>query len=1216
MPGAPGFDSRQPDSVTRMIHVIANNIKTLTTLIALFLISGCQMTSLRNDHGMKFGPAPPGYERIVGEPVPGWTPQDMMGGNRQAGDPLMQWDVIGPKPILDEFWSGNDDASGRVVSIATHPTNPDIVYIASASGGMWKTTDGGATWVPKTDELSILNHGHVALDPSNPETVYLGTGEYTMLSSGDGLFRSTDGGTTFTRIGTTAEVGNQCSKIKIDPTNSDIIHLTGRGGYVRSVDGGANWETPLTGSCSDLALNPNDPSIVYVARHGTGVYKSTDGGASFTQLTNGLPSSGVNRIVMAMADSNPSVLYVAIINGSSGLLGMYKTTDAGASWTQLTNTPNFPSPQGWYDCFVGVDPTDEDAVYAGGVFPTYAVAGVIRTTNGGASWTDITIGGNGVQLHPDQHAIGFGPDGEMWIGNDGGVWSSVDGGQTWLNHNNQLTVTQNYSIAVHPNNPALVTGGTQDNGTVGRDLGTDQWPQVLGGDGGFLAYDFDSPTRRYTTYVYLTVYRISAGGSATNISGPWSGDPKNFIAPLVMDPSDSRTLLGGTNRVWRTTSASTSATWTAISTSSVSGGGRLNAIAVGPDTASPSNNIYTGSTNGRVFFTSNGSTWSDRSSGLPGSGVSDIMVSPVDEADAYVSFFRSTGGRVYKTTNTGMSWINVTGSLPTGVTPRAMAIDWEFNPPGIYVGSGAGVYVSLDNGVTWTKDGADLPNVNIGDLFIDFERAEITAGTFGRGAWRSPLARPPSCFFDDDCDDNLFCNGDESCVGGQCEPGTPPCQAPLTCSESLDECVSCVADADCDDGVFCNGDEACVDALCIPGENPCPDQFCDDGLGACVECLLDEHCVDTDECTDDACVGGTCDHFSVLCLPPDQCDPEDGQCKECLSNADCSGGQTCVLPDGVCGGCVNDQACDDQNPCTDDACVASTCRNEANFDPCDDGIYCNGDDHCADATCSQHSGSPCQTGQTCVEELQVCGCVVDSDCDDDNDCTDDACLGNQCQHVNNTGPCDDGAFCNGEDTCADGVCSQHGGSPCDDDNPCTDDTCVADQCSHVDNNNPCDDGLFCNGDDTCVDGACAHGGIPCEDGYACIEATATCCPADCIDGDLCDCPPCTNNADCNHGNVCEFSACIDNACRTTKAAYADVAGAGGTCGPDGQINLSDILALLDGFQGIFSEGCEFANMNIAGSGGSCEPDDSIDLSDILAALDAFQGDDPCCTADR
>jgi photosystem II stability/assembly factor-like uncharacterized protein len=692
----------------------------------------------------EMGPPPPGYYRIVGHAVPDWKPEDMRGGRSRD----MTWVPLGPRPITGEYWSGYANASGRVVSIAPHPTNPDVVYIASASGGVWKTTDGGLHWIPLTDQLSILNHGAVALDPRDPNVVYAGTGEYTTQSNGDGLFRSGDGGTTWERIGTTAQVGNTCSRIVVDPLNTRRIHVTGSSGYCRSTDGGASWENTLSGVASDVVVNPLSPSIVFVARHSNGIYRSVNAGQTFTKLTSGLPTTDIQRILLAISRSSPNVLYAAIINSNAGLRGFYQTIDGGDTWTQKTNTPNFPYPQGWYDAFVGVDPQSQNTVYCGGVFPSYAVAGVIKSTDGGNSWVDITVGAAGGQLHPDQHTIAWGPTGTIWVGNDGGVWKTNDGGQSWINTNATLTVTQNYNIALHPVDTAQVMGGTQDNGTVGRELDVLAWPQIVSGDGGFLAYDTNDPLRKYTTYVYLTVFRIR-GNDFVEITGPWDNDPRNFIAPLVMAPSDPRTLYGGTNRVWRTTNADTSATWTAISTSVVSDGGTLNAI--GLCQAEP-HSVYTGSSTGAVYVTINdGVLWSRRSNGLPYHPITDVVVHPVHGAVAYVSYHKTFAQRVLRTADYGSTWTDVTGSLPTGVSADALAVDWRFDVPGLIVGTGAGVYWSYDDGATWTKSGTDLPNVNIGDLQIDFARETVTAGTYGRGAWRARL-RPVQVLGDLNCD--------------------------------------------------------------------------------------------------------------------------------------------------------------------------------------------------------------------------------------------------------------------------------------------------------------------------------------------------------------------------------------------------------------------------------------------------------------------------------
>ena len=712
-------------------------------LIALALLAGCASNPSRSeaereeDEEMEMGPPPPGYWRILGDAVPGWTPQAAKGGP----DGPVTWSLLGPRPITNEYWSGTSNAGGRVVSIAPHPTDPNTVYIASASGGIWKTTNGGTSWTPLTDELSNLNHGAVALDSSDPNIVYAGTGEYTTNSGGDGLFRSTDAGATWARIATAAQVGSNISKVVIDPTNPQVIHITGSGGYARSANGGTSWTTLLTGSCSDFALNPSNPQIVYIAKHNDGVYRSTTGGTSPVRLANGLPSSGVTRIILALAPSSPTTVYCTIVNSSSGLLGQYKTVNGGDSWTQLVNTPNFPSPQGWYDCCFVVDPTNPAIAYAGGVFPSYAVAGVIKTTDGGASWTDITIRPGGGQLHPDQHALAIGPTGILWVGNDGGVWKSTNAGGAWINCNATLAVSQHYAIALHPTDPSRVVGGTQDNGTVARDLGTQSWPQIVAGDGGFCAYDRTTPSRRYTTYVNLTVYRLN-NSSSTNITGPWSGDPRNFISPLVMDPNNTRVLLGGTNRVWRNTAADTSSTWTAISPV-VGGTGELTAIAIAQGF---SNTVYTGSDTGAVYVTTDAAAWNPRSTGLPSGTISDIFISPTAPGTAYLAIANASGGRVFRTDNYGQTWVDFTGSLPPGVRAKALEVDWRSSPPDLYVGTGVGVYCSRDSGATWTKDGADLPNVNIGDLAIDRTNNTITAGTYGRSVWRADLPAPSTCY--------------------------------------------------------------------------------------------------------------------------------------------------------------------------------------------------------------------------------------------------------------------------------------------------------------------------------------------------------------------------------------------------------------------------------------------------------------------------------------
>ena len=695
------------------------------------------------------GPPPYGYWRITGEPVPDWD-QNPAGGpigggysNRAAP---FTWTFLGPRPISSEYWAYEGNAGGRVISIAPHPTDANTAYIASASGGLWKTTNGGTTWTPLTDELATLNCGAVAISASSPNTVILGTGEYQTGSTGDGVFRSTDAGATWTRIASAAQVGNQINSVAIHPTNTQIIHVAGSQGHYRTTNGGTSWTTLTTSNCSAMRLDPVNPAIVYVARRGNGIYKSTNSGTSFTKLTSTLPTTGFDRLLIDLCQGTPSTLYAAFISGAN-VAGVYKTTDAGATWTLLANVPNFCTTQCSYDAYIAVDPANPNTVFCGGVDSRYRVAGVIRSLDGGNTWAE--VGTNSSGLHPDHHAMAWGPTGTIWEGNDGGIWKSTTNGNSWTNINSTLAATQMYHAAVHPTATTRILAGTQDNGTPERTANSTTWPQLQAGDGGFSAFDPSTTTRRYTTYVYLTLYRWSSSTS-TDISGPWDTDAINWIAPFMLDPNASATMVAGTDRVWRTTNVTaTTPTWTAISTNTVGGGGALNIVTVAK---SSSATIYSGSDSGAVYVSQNATsptpTWTNRTAGLSGSGVSAIVVHPTLPGTAFVSSYNTTGGRIFRTDNFGATWRNVSGTLTSGVAARALAVDFQFNPPVIYTGGGSGMYVTFDEGATWTKDDNTFPNVNVGSLALDPISRTLTVATYGRGVWRTPLATPPTCFAD------------------------------------------------------------------------------------------------------------------------------------------------------------------------------------------------------------------------------------------------------------------------------------------------------------------------------------------------------------------------------------------------------------------------------------------------------------------------------------
>ncbi len=718
------------------------------TILAVVLASGCassdtarlvdecgqplEVISSAHPRTRKgFGPPPYGYWRILGDTVT----DEMRALEWSSDTPApMVWNFLGPRPVSTEYWSGNNDAGGRVVSIACHPTDAAIAYAASASGGIWKTTNSGANWSPVTDNGANLNHGVVTLDRSWPNTVYAGTGEYTTGSSGGGLLRSLDGGNNWSQIATSGVLGSDCSGLVIVPgagANSPAaIHWSGKGGYWRSLNGGSTWTSPITANCSSLVVDAANPLRVFVAIRGVGIRRSLDGGETFPTLLNVQPSGSFSRIVLAQCRGTPDVLYAAFASGGN-VAGFYRTADGGNNWTQLTATPNFAAPQAWYDLSVGVDPLNSNRVFCGGVSPVFQIAGVIVTTDGGQTWTEIS--GTGGQIHPDQHIVSFGADNIPWFGCDGGIWRRV--GNKWVNCNATLGAIQNYTIHEHPNDMNRLMAGTQDNGMAGTDTLSTDWPQLVPGDGGYGAYFNDVYSTLFTTYVYLRVFRVTASGSE-DITGPWTSDTREWISPLVSDLNFPTTLLGGSNRLWRNAAALTSAEWTAISDTTIADGATLTDIAPVPGRPGV---IWVGNREGGVWRTlDGGATWT-RVRMNDGTRIATISPRPGVDNTAVIVRNTSSGQRVLRTTDGGANWVNLTGPLPSGVTAKALAVDWDRGLPSIFVGSGAGVYSSFNGGASWVKSGPDLPNVNIGQLEINRARRTIATGTYGRGAWRSVL---------------------------------------------------------------------------------------------------------------------------------------------------------------------------------------------------------------------------------------------------------------------------------------------------------------------------------------------------------------------------------------------------------------------------------------------------------------------------------------------
>jgi photosystem II stability/assembly factor-like uncharacterized protein len=675
----------------------------------------------RAEHEQKFGALRP-------QQPPGISPQF----NQNI------WTAIGPNNL------NAGQASGRLNSIAIDPTNTNIIYAAGATGGVWKTTNGGTSWTPLTDTQCSTAMGSIAIDPTNTQVIYAGTGEANFsLDSyyGCGVLKSTDGGATWAQIGAsifdTATGGATISKVVINPTSTQTVLVASSFGLYRSTNGGANFtqvmsQTPVT----DLVVDPTNTLIWYAAvgnifgSANNGVYKSTDGGASFpTKLAGGLPTVNVGRINIAIAASSPTTLYASVQNSSSfALLGIWQTTNGGTNWTQLTATGASCATQCWYDMYLAVDPTNAAIVYFGG-FSLY------RSANGGASFTDI-----GGSIHVDHHSFAFlpgGPTSTIFAGSDGGIFKSTNSGTNWTSLNTNIAITQFYSgIALHPTAAGTVLGGTQDNGSP-LTTGSLTWTDQIGGDGGFAAIDFTTPTTAYGETQWTPPgcgfcgprRSDNLGVSAFNLrtTGINLNDPGLFIPPLIMSPSTATTLYFGTNKVHITTNRGDN--WTASGTTL---GGNVTHIAQAPSNAAI---IYAGATNGLVYKSTNtNATYASFSTGLPARVPTYLAVHPTDPNTAFVAVSGFGSGHVWKTINGGTSWTNISGNLPD-VPVNAIVLDPTAPTTEIFVGTDLGVYRTHDGGTTWTVFNTGLPNVPVLDLKYNPTTGVLAAATHGRGVF-------------------------------------------------------------------------------------------------------------------------------------------------------------------------------------------------------------------------------------------------------------------------------------------------------------------------------------------------------------------------------------------------------------------------------------------------------------------------------------------------
>jgi len=556
--------------------------------------------------------------------------------------------------LLDNEWQlrGPTNIGGRVTDLAVHPTDPDIAYAAMASGGVFKTVDGGTHWTALFDDQPVLSIGAVALDPQNPETVYVGTGEANAASYsffGVGLFVSYNGGDTWFFLG--LEDSRYIARIVVDPTDSDRLFVAATGklfgtnperGVYRTTNGGLTWVQSLaltdSTAATDLVIDPTDPDVLYAAMWervrglnyrnsggpSSGIYKTTDGGDTWDELTVGLPGgANVGRIGLTLCASQPQVLYAIYADASASFEGVYKTTNGGDTWSSTNDgvMSSLYSSFGWYFGNVRVDPTNPDNAFAMGV-PIY------RTTNGGSNWYEM-----GTNMHVDHHAMAFCPSlpGRVYEGNDGGLYRSNNSGADWTKLDDQPT-NQFYAIAIDNLSPGRLYGGTQDNGTQRTHGDIDTWAPVLWGDGFYCIVDPTDSDIVFAESQWGNLYKSTDGGDDFYWAqeGIDEDDRTNWSTPVVMDPTNPQIMYYGSYRVYRSTDKGEY--WSAYSDDLTGGDhganfGTVTTIAVAP--SSPGT-VYAGTDDGRVWVKSDPGNWTLISGALPDSWVTRVAVDPTD----------------------------------------------------------------------------------------------------------------------------------------------------------------------------------------------------------------------------------------------------------------------------------------------------------------------------------------------------------------------------------------------------------------------------------------------------------------------------------------------------------------------------------------------------------------------------------------------------------
>ncbi|NVK56762.1 MAG: glycosyl hydrolase [Alteromonadaceae bacterium] len=673
---------------------------------------------------------------------------------------------------------------GRSVAVSGVEGNTNLYFMGTAGGGVWKTDDAGLSWQPLSDtDFAVGSIGSIAVAPSDPNVIYVGTGEGPIrgvtTSHGKGVYKSTDGGETWKLVG--LDTRGQIPKIRIHPNNPDVAWAAVQGniwapneerGIFKTTDGGETWQHVLkvnadTGA-ADLAIDPTNPRILYASMwhhgrtpwfiksggEGGGLYKSTDGGESWNKLENGLPEL-IGKVGIDIAASNPKRLY-AIVEADKG--GLYRSDDAGKSW-QLMNGDNILKARAWYYNHIKVDPNDENTLYVMNVQ-------LHKSIDGGKTFEIKSL------PHGDTHDMWINPDNSLNMinANDGGATVTFDGGDSWSTIYNQPTA-QFYRVITDNLDPYYVYGGQQDNTTMATPSATwdsgisiDEQFAVGGGESAHIAFDADNPKLIYATTINGTLTEYNRDNGLTRPIMPYpeyvfgrnARDQKyrtNWNAPVLVSQHDPDTVYYGTQMILKTTDRGVN--WQEISPDLTRNDPEKQGLNGGPITneqagaeyyntvfyiaESPANagELWVGADDGKLHLTRNeGKNWQDITPHKKEAQVNAIELSPHAQGKAYVAVtgykLNDYSPYIYKTENYGKRWKRIDDGLPEDAFVRVVREDAEREGM-LFAGTENGMFVSFDDGDNWQKLDLNLPPVAITDMTVKGD--DLVVATQGRGFW-------------------------------------------------------------------------------------------------------------------------------------------------------------------------------------------------------------------------------------------------------------------------------------------------------------------------------------------------------------------------------------------------------------------------------------------------------------------------------------------------